>query len=85
MKIDKDQLLAITEKLKEEVWISNYIDWEASLDLVDIISSLHNLLYEAVTGDLYDYAWHWTNKIGEWTDDHCFDELIGRKKKNEDL
>lgn len=83
--IDKDQLRSITKKLQEEVWRSNSIDWEASIDLIDIISSLHNLLYEAVTGDLYDYAWHWTNKIGEWTDDHYFDELIGRKKKNEDL
>ena len=76
--INKDQLRLITEKLQDEVWRSNYIDWEASIELVDIISTLHNLLYEAVTGDFYDYAWHWTNKNGVWIDDHCFDELIGR-------
>ena len=35
-----------------------------NIDLVDIIASLHNLLYECVTGERYDYMFHWTNKIG---------------------
>lgn len=32
--------------------------------LVDVIASLHNLLYEAVTGERYDYMFHWANKVG---------------------
>ena len=41
-------------------------------ELVDIIASLHNLLYEAVTGERYDYMFHWTNKIGS----DCFDDIF---------
>lgn len=32
--------------------------------LLDIATSLHNELYKEVTGEYYDYAFHWTNKIG---------------------
>lgn len=84
--INKDQLRIITKNLMDEVWRNDnlvYILQEENMDdLIDIISSLHNLLYEAVTGNLYDYAWHWTNKIGSWTNDHYFDELIGRGKND---
>lgn len=32
--------------------------------LVDIIASLHNELYKEVTGNYYDYMFHWSNKAG---------------------
>ncbi|MBR6502621.1 MAG: hypothetical protein IKT42_04190 [Clostridia bacterium] len=42
------------------------------VDLIDIIASLHNLLYEAVTGERYDYMFHWCNKIGC----DCLDDIF---------
>ena len=49
-------------------------------DLIDIIASLHNLLYEAVTGERYDYMFHWCNKIGADCIDNIFDYLEDDKK-----
>jgi len=40
----------------------------------DIIATLHNLLYECVTGKKYDYMWHWANKCGMWANDNIFEE-----------
>ena len=40
----------------------------------DIIATLHNLLYECVTGKKYDYMWHWANKCGMWANDNVFEE-----------
>lgn len=45
------------------------------IDLVDIIASLHNLLYEYVTGERYDYMFHWANKVGSWCEDNIFDNM----------
>lgn len=45
------------------------------IDLVNIIASLHNLLYECVTGERYNYMFHWANKEGAWCDDHIFDDV----------
>ena len=58
-----------------------YVDGEykvsksTSIDLVDIIASLHNLLYECVTGERYDYMFHWANKVGSWCNDNIFDNM----------
>lgn len=37
---------------------------EDILYLIDIIASMQNLLHEIITGLPYDYAYHWTNKVG---------------------
>lgn len=47
-------------------------------DLIDIIVTLHNIIYKLVTGRPYDYMFHWCNKIGADCNDHVFDELIDR-------
>lgn len=88
-----DQLNAITSYLKEKVWRNADVMYMQSdnqgceeiepSDLVDIISSLHNLLYEVVTGNRYNYAFHWCNKVGAWTDDNIFDNVIERVKNND--
>lgn len=79
----KEQIDIITSYLKEKVWENGEVMYMKSdskeidvLDLIDIISSLHNLLYEEVTGKRYDYAFHWCNKVGAWTEDNIFDEII---------
>lgn len=40
--------------------------------IVDIIATLHNYLHECVDGTLYNYAFHWCNKIGSDCDDDIF-------------
>lgn len=83
--ITKDKLDYITNYLKEKVWRDPDVMYpyfppgssedlrDLVGDLVDIISSLHNLLYDAVTGKRYNYAFHWCNKIGSDTLDNIFD------------
>lgn len=88
-----EQLNAITSYLKEKVWRNVDVMYMQSdnqgfeeidpSDLVDIISSLHNLLYEVVTGNRYNYAFHWCNKVGAWTEDNIFDNVIERVKNND--
>lgn len=48
----------------------------ATFDMLDIIASLHNLLYKAVTGQNYNYMFHWCNKIGSDCIDNVFDSLL---------
>lgn len=76
--ITEKQLNEITSWLKENIWRNSDVmygyDYRYDLpvyspdgrviDTIDIITSLHNILYEAVTGKRYDYAFHWANKIG---------------------
>ncbi len=57
------------------------LDCEERFDLIDIIATLHNLLYESVTGDRYDYMFHWCNKIGSDCKDNIFDALISNTEK----
>lgn len=54
-----------------------------SVDLVDVIASLYELLHHQVTGEDYDYMWHWTNKAGAEVNDKFFDELLKGGKNNE--
>lgn len=84
LKLDKEKLGKITEFLKEKVWRNpnvmfsskELIEEEDIEMLTSIVSSLHNLLYEQVTGERYDYAFHWCNKIGSDTTDDIFDDLL---------
>ena len=46
------------------------IDVTEDLDLIDVITGLYNMLHRSVTGEDYDYMWHWANKIGFWCDDN---------------
>lgn len=91
--ITKEQLNIITQDLKEKIWRNAdlqdeyYTECNYSMkdrtDMIYIISTLHNLLYEAVTGEPYDYAWHWLNKVNGSSNDGCdtlYDSLIGRNK-----
>lgn len=42
---------------------------ETGIDLVCVIVYLHNRLSEEITGNPYNYMFHWANKIGSWVDD----------------
>lgn len=77
----REQLDEITEYLISNVWRNSNVMFDNSCiedgdvsDLIDIISSLHNLLYEEVTGKRYNYAFHWANKVGSNVVDNIFDK-----------
>lgn len=78
MKITDEQLNRITEYLKTNIWRNDSLEFynDDICALIDVISSLHNLLYECVTGQRYDYAFHWCNKIGSDTIDNLFDDML---------
>lgn len=65
----------------EKSFIDEDGDVVSEVDLVDIIASLHNLVYEAVTGERYDYMFHWANKCGSVCNDDIFDWDIWENKK----
>lgn len=45
-------------------------------DLVEVIASLANLLYEEVHGEPYDYFFHWANKIGSFVEEDFFNHIM---------
>ncbi len=66
--MDKSKLDKITEYLIDRIF-RTYIYYcqdnnDYMLWLLNIIASLHNELYKEVTGDYYDYMFHWSNKAG---------------------
>ena len=52
------------------------IDVTEDLDMIDVITGLYNMLHKSVTGEDYDYMWHWANKIGFWCDDNRLYNLL---------
>lgn len=43
-----------------------------SADLMQIIADLYNMLHYEVTGESYDYFFHWANKCGSRIEDANF-------------
>ena len=76
--MNKEKLDRITLDIKNNVMINSDIVYQLNAEtliLLDYIASLHNLLYEEVTGERYDYMFHWTNKIGyNGIEDDIFDD-----------
>lgn len=71
----EEKLNKITSRLITEIFLDDKIyntaylelkdgDESIILNLLDVIASLHNELYNAITGNYYDYMFHWTNKVG---------------------
>lgn len=85
------QLNELTYWLRENVFKNPdimYNDWlwyqeidkdNVDTNLIDIIATLHNIIYKLVTGESYNYMFHWCNKIGSDCDDHVFDKLLESK------
>lgn len=77
----KEELDNITVWIKENVMRNSKImfidtvrgdDDYYDVDLIEVIASLHNMLYKEVTGEYYDYMFHWANKVGSWVYDDMF-------------
>lgn len=71
----------ITIWIKDNIMRNNKIMFDATIrgddgyqdiDLIEVIASLHNMLYKEVTGEYYDYMFHWANKVGSWVYDDMF-------------
>ena len=45
-----------------------------TVDLPEVIASLYEVLHREVTGETYNYMFHWANKIGSWVEDELFTE-----------
>ena len=89
------QLQKLAQLLVEKIFRNDKFMYSAFNDIIitfddgtpanaaDIIASLHNLLCEAVTGNRYNYMFHWANKCGSWCEDDIFDNLLKEYEKNE--
>lgn len=93
MKIDKNKLdenklekirICIIDKIIENDFIMydgkirNYLSNDNCLDLVEVIVDLYEYLHQIITGEEYDYMFHWANKIGSWVETGKFDEEVER-------
>lgn len=87
----KEELDNITQWIKESIMRDIYIMHEdiirgdneyQKVDLIEVIASLHNMLYKEVTGEYYDYMFHWANKIGSWVYDDMF-KKEGEKRERD--
>ena len=46
------------------------------VDLPSVIASLYELLHREVTGEPYEYMFHWANKVGSDVADDIFKEVL---------
>ncbi len=89
--IDAKKMKAITDWLIENVFRDMSImynenirgRYDEDVDLIDVIASLHNLLYESVNGERYDYMFHWANKVDSRCYDNIFDDMEEGEKREE--
>lgn len=93
--MNEKQLDVLTTWLKEHIFMNDKIMFNDVLSdepidfdnvdttVIDIIATLHNIIYQLVTGEKYDYMWHWCNKIGSDCDDNTFNELLKEGEHNE--
>lgn len=71
----KDITGKVADIIKEGGFILEGTSDYDKYDLLDIIASLHNELYHEVTGQYYDYMFHWANHgYGGHPDDSLFKE-----------
>ena len=77
----REELDNITVWIKDNIMRNSKIMFEDAvrgnddyydIDLIEVIASLHNMLYKEVTGEYYDYMFHWANKVGSYVYDDMF-------------
>lgn len=89
--ITKEELDAITHFLKVNIMRNDKIMFDDAIrgdngyqdiDLIEVIASLHNTLYKEVTGEYYDYMFHWANKVGSYVYDDLFKKEGEKRERN---
>ena len=87
----KEELDNITVWIKDNVMRNSKIMFEDAVrgddkyydvDLIEVIASLHNMLYKEVTGEYYDYMFHWANKVGSYVYDDLFKKEDEKRERN---
>lgn len=53
-----------------------------SIDMTEVIASLFNLLHKEVTGQKFNYMFHWANKVGASVDENMFDDMKAESGDN---
>lgn len=46
------------------------------IDIISLVCSLYNVLHSVITGEEYDYFFHWANKIGGACDDNYIEHIL---------
>lgn len=49
---------------------------EKEIDLLYVLASLYEELHKEVTGDSYQYMFHWANKAGSDVEDDLFEKIV---------
>lgn len=87
----REELDNITVWIKDNVMRNSKIMFEDAVrgddkyydvDLIEVIASLHNMLYKEVTGEYYDYMFHWANKVGSWVYDDMFKKEDEKRERD---
>jgi hypothetical protein len=77
--IDKEKLKAVKVYLAREVFQNGDIMHNQTIrdsGLVEIIATLYEYLNILITGESFDYMWHFANHCGSWVETNEFDEII---------
>lgn len=79
-RINKEDLNIIKDFIIDNVVKNENIMFNETLDneidLISLICSLYNALYNVITGNSYDYFFHWANKIGGCCDDDYIEHIL---------
>lgn len=74
--LDERKLKQIRDYLIDNVFRNPDVmfskDRDEIIDLPEIIASLYEMLHRTVTGEPYEYMFHWANKIGSYVEDDLF-------------
>lgn len=88
--MSKEELNRICSWLINNIFIDSFVMFNddvrecltedgTRIDLAEVIASLFNLLHEEITGEPYDYMFHWANKCGAIVKENMFDVIIHRE------
>lgn len=81
-KMEEGQLKAIRDFIVNYIMRDSYVMYSDEardmgrhhIDLIYVIASLYEELHKQVTGEPYEYMFHWANKVGSWVEDDLFSE-----------
>ena len=77
--LSEDELSKIRNYIIENYIRNPDVMFNDNPDLINASVGLYDILHITVTGDHYDYMWHWANKIGAWCDDLEFGRNVFSK------
>lgn len=84
MKISEQKLNEIKSYLIEKIFRNPDIMFSDEMienDIPEIICGLFEYLHISITGEPYDYMFHWANKCGSWVETDFFDKIIEDRMK----